>query len=96
MALLVVGGGGALSAQAAPSDPSQALGQFLGADLLQLQAADLAYAYASDPGGPASEADPFDLAVLQALGLQLDLIGNGLVQVPLLTDGTGPGLLNLG
>ena len=46
VALLVVGGGGALSAQAAPSDPSQALGQFLGADLLQLQAADLAYAYA--------------------------------------------------
>ncbi|MFD6053647.1 IPT/TIG domain-containing protein [Agromyces sp. NPDC060279] len=96
VALLVVGGGGALGAQAAPEDPSQALGQFLGADLLQLQAADLAYAYASDPGGPPSEADPFDLAVLQALGLQLDLIGNGLVQVPLLTDGTGPGLLNLG
>jgi len=96
VALLVAGGGGALSAQAAPGDPSQALGQFLGADLLQLQAADLAYAYASDPGGPPSEADPFDLAVLQALGLQLDLVGNGLVQLPLLTDGTGPGLLNLG
>ncbi|WP_350347468.1 IPT/TIG domain-containing protein [Agromyces sp. G08B096] len=93
---LVFGGSTALTAVAAPGDDAEALGQFIGADLLELQAADLAYAYASDPGGPPLDTDPFNLAVLGALGLELDLIGDGLLQVPLVTDGTGPGILNLG
>ncbi|HWM16436.1 MAG TPA: choice-of-anchor G family protein, partial [Microbacterium sp.] len=88
---------GTLSAvNAAAGDDSESLGAFLGADLAELNAADLAYAYASNPGGPPLDTDPFNLAALELLALDLELVGDGLLQVPLITDGSGPGILDLG
>lgn len=85
-----------IAANAAPGEDAAALAHFLNADLLPIDAADLGAASASFPSEPGTEADPFNLQALEALGLGVELIGGGLLRVPLLTDGSGPGLLDPG
>jgi len=82
-------------ANAAPGDNTEALAQFLGSNLLSSDLLTVGTAESGSPGGPPTDTNPLNLQALQALGLELQLIGDGL-EVPLITDGTTPGLLNLG
>jgi predicted secreted protein len=82
-------------ANAAPGDNTEALAQFLGSNLLTSELLNVGTAESGSPGGPPTDTNPLNLQALQALGLELQLIGDGL-EVPLITDGTTPGLLNLG
>ncbi|WP_176697132.1 choice-of-anchor G family protein [Microbacterium sp. 3J1] len=77
-----------------PSDPSVAQGQIiqLPAGLLGgLDIAALGHTVTSNPSAPGSELGGLDVGVLEALSIDV-----GTLNVPLLTDGTTPGLLQLG
>ncbi|MFL4474505.1 choice-of-anchor G family protein, partial [Paeniglutamicibacter sp. MACA_103] len=79
------------SAYAAETDDSEAMGQVIGSDLLSLSLLDVATSAAGNPSDAGPNAEPINLSALGALDLNL-----GSVQLPLITDGTTPGLLNLG
>ncbi|MFJ2543404.1 choice-of-anchor G family protein [Microbacterium sp. NPDC087589] len=77
-----------------PNDPSVAQGQIiqLPADLLGgLDVAALGHTITSNPAAAGPELGGLDLALLEALSIDV-----GALNVPLLTDGTTPGLLQLG
>ncbi|WP_372984547.1 choice-of-anchor G family protein [Microbacterium sp.] len=77
-----------------PNDPSVAQGQIiqLPADLLGgLDVAALGHTLTSNPAAVGPELGGLDLDVLEALSIDV-----GTLNVPLLTDGTSPGLLQLG
>ncbi|MEV8173455.1 choice-of-anchor G family protein [Microbacterium sp. NPDC079176] len=77
-----------------PNDPSVAQGQIiqLPADLLGgLDVAALGHTLTSNPAAAGPELGGLDLDVLEALSIDV-----GTLNVPLLTDGTSPGLLQLG
>ncbi|MFB4349379.1 choice-of-anchor G family protein [Microbacterium sp. CR_7] len=77
-----------------PTDPSAAQGQIiqLPADLLGgLDIATLGHTLTSNPSAPGPELGGLDLTALGALSIDV-----GSLNVPLLTDGTTPGLLQLG
>lgn len=77
-----------------PSDPSVAQGQIiqLPAGLLGgLDIAALGHTVTSNPSAPGSELGGLDVGLLQALSIDV-----GTLNLPLLTDGTTPGLLQLG
>ncbi|MDR6143922.1 hypothetical protein QE375_003476 [Microbacterium foliorum] len=77
-----------------PNDPSVAQGQIvqLPADLLGgLDVAALGHTITSNPAAAGPELGGLDLALLEALSIDV-----GTLNVPLLTDGTTPGLLQLG
>jgi hypothetical protein len=77
-----------------PNDPSVAQGQIvqLPADLLGgLDIAALGHTITSNPAAAGPELGGLDLALLEALSIDV-----GTLNVPLLTDGTTPGLLQLG
>lgn len=79
-------------ANAVPDDQSEALGQVISTDLLNLDLADLNTAYTGFPSDPGPESTPLDLEVLQSLTLDL---GDGL-SLPLISQPDEPGLLELG
>lgn len=77
-----------------PNDPSVAQGQIiqLPAPLLGgLDIAALGHTRTSNPAAPGSELGGLNLALLEALSIDV-----GTLNIPLLTDGTSPGLLQLG
>ena len=77
-----------------PNDPSVAQGQIiqLPAPLLGgIDVASLGHTLTSNPAAAGPELGGLDVAVLETLGIQV-----GAVNLPLLTDGTTPGLLQLG
>ncbi len=77
-----------------PNDPSVAQGQIiqLPADLLGgVDVATLGHTLTSNPAAAGPELGGLDLDVLEALSIDV-----GTLNVPLLTDGTSPGLLQLG
>ncbi|WP_417540873.1 choice-of-anchor G family protein [Microbacterium maritypicum] len=77
-----------------PNDPAVAQGQIiqLPATLLGgLDIAALGHTLTSNPAAPGSELGGLDVGLLEALAIDV-----GTLNVPLLTDGTGPGLLRLG
>ncbi|MGK3948895.1 choice-of-anchor G family protein [Microbacterium sp. K2] len=77
-----------------PNDPSVAQGQIiqLPADLLGgLDIAALGHTITSNPAAAGPELGGLDLALLEALSIDV-----GTANLPLLTDGTTPGLLQLG
>ncbi|OAN36506.1 choice-of-anchor G family protein, partial [Microbacterium sp. H83] len=77
-----------------PTDPSVAQGQIIQvpADLLGgLDIAALGHTVTSNPSAPGSELGGLDVGLLEALSIDV-----GTLNVPLLTDGTTPGLLQLG
>jgi len=73
-------------AHAAAGDPSESLAQFVRVGAVDLSAAGLARAYASTPGGPASDSQLFDPAVFAALGDQVALLAGNHGKVPLVLD----------
>lgn len=91
-ATIAIAGFGVAPATAATGDPSQAAADFLRAELVGGDLLQAATAYAANPGGPTSDADPLDVSLL---GGDIELVSSGL-QLPLITDGTAPGLLDLG
>jgi hypothetical protein len=93
--LMAVAGLTAPAAAVAPSDSTASLAQFLDTDLLAQQLLTVGTAQSGYPSGPPTATNPLNLQALQALGLDLRVIGDGL-EVPLITDGTTNGLLNLG
>ncbi|WP_311244162.1 choice-of-anchor G family protein [Microbacterium sp. WCS2018Hpa-23] len=79
---------------AEPTDPSVAQGQIiqLPADLLGgLDIAALGHTITSNPAAPGSELGGLDVGLLDALNIDV-----GTLNIALLTDGTTPGLLQLG
>lgn len=77
-----------------PNDPSVAQGQIiqLPAPLLGgLDIAALGHTLTSNPAAPGSELGGLDVGLLEALSIDV-----GTLNIPLLTDGTSPGLLQLG
>ncbi|MFE2770978.1 choice-of-anchor G family protein [Microbacterium resistens] len=80
-----------------PNDPSAAQGQILQLPIgllgSSIDVAALGHTLTSNPGGPGADNGALDLGVLGG-ALTIDL-GDG-INIPLLTDGTTPGLLNLG
>jgi hypothetical protein len=77
-----------------PNDPSVAQGQIIqlpAALLGGLDIAALGHTLTSNPAAPGSELGGLDLTLLEALNIDV-----GTLNVPLLTDGTTPGLLQLG
>ncbi|WP_341956375.1 choice-of-anchor G family protein [Microbacterium sp. LWH13-1.2] len=79
---------------AEPTDPSVAQGQIiqLPADLLGgLDIATLGHTITSNPAAPGSELGGLDVGLLEALNIDV-----GTLNIALLTDGTTPGLLQLG
>ncbi|MGO2541779.1 MAG: choice-of-anchor G family protein, partial [Specibacter sp.] len=78
-------------ASAAPEDDSEAMGQVISTDLLTLDLLDVATSTAGNPSNLGPNAEPINLELLGALGLDL-----GSLTLPLLNDGTNSGLLDLG
>jgi len=77
-----------------PNDPAVAQGQIIqlpAALLGGLDIAALGHTLTSNPAAPGSELGGLDVGLLEALNIDV-----GTLNVPLLTDGTGPGLLRLG
>ena len=79
-------------ANAAPEDQSEALGQVISTDLLDIDLADLNTAHTGFPSEIGPESTPLNLELLE--GLTLDL-GDGL-SLPLISQPGEPGLLELG
>ncbi|MBP2377548.1 hypothetical protein JOF42_001043 [Microbacterium phyllosphaerae] len=79
---------------AEPTDPSVAQGQIIqlpAALLGGLDIAALGHTITSNPAAPGSELGGLDVDLLEALSIDV-----GTLNIPLLTDGTTPGLLQLG
>ncbi|MFJ2532658.1 choice-of-anchor G family protein [Microbacterium maritypicum] len=77
-----------------PNDPAVAQGQIIqlpAALLGGLDIAALGHTLTSNPAAPGSELGGLDVDLIEALNIDV-----GTLNVPLLTDGTGPGLLRLG
>ncbi|MHC6177628.1 choice-of-anchor G family protein [Glutamicibacter sp. X7] len=87
-ALPVVG-----AANAAPTDNSEALGQILDANLLNIDLADAASSTAGNPSATGPVRNPLNLSLLDS-SVSLDL-GGGL-NLPLISDAGNGGLLELG
>lgn len=79
-------------ANAAPEDQSEALGQVISTDLLDVDLAELNTAHTGFPSEIGPESTPLNLELLE--GLTLDL-GDGL-SLPLISQPDAPGLLELG
>ncbi|WP_144721101.1 choice-of-anchor G family protein [Agrococcus jejuensis] len=91
-ATIAIAGFGVAPATAAPGDPSQALAEVLRAQLIDTGLVQAGSAYAANPGGPSTQADDLDVALLDG---DVSLVTGGL-QLPLLAEGATPGLLDLG
>ncbi|WP_411730819.1 choice-of-anchor G family protein, partial [Paeniglutamicibacter sp.] len=79
------------SAYAVDTDDSEAMGQVISSDLFSLSLLDVATSVAGNPSDAGPNAEPLNLSALGALSLDV-----GTLQLPLISDGTTPGLLNLG
>lgn len=81
---------GANAAPPKPTDPAAALGQLIQADALTLDLLSTAFSGAGNPSDPGPNSEPINLALLNALKLDV-----GTLPLPLLNDGTNSGLLDL-
>ncbi|WP_418907380.1 choice-of-anchor G family protein [Glutamicibacter endophyticus] len=81
------------AANAAPTDNSEALGQILDANLLNIDLADAASSTAGNPSATGPVRNPLNLSLLDS-SVSLDL-GGGL-NLPLISDAGNGGLLELG
>src|SRR5690625_4227531 len=79
-------------ANAAPEDQSEALGQVISTDLLDIDLADLNTAHTGFPSEVGPESTPLNLDLLETLTLDL---GDG-ISLPLISQPNAPGLLDLG
>ncbi|WP_198395037.1 choice-of-anchor G family protein [Brevibacterium yomogidense] len=79
-------------ANAAPEDQSEALGQVISTDLLDIDLADLNTAHTGFPSEVGPESTPLNLELFETLTLDL---GDG-ISLPLISQPNAPGLLDLG